>query len=468
MSRKALLSASALLAGTLVFALAAPAQADVTDDLLRQLREKGILSQEEYNVLLQRKQAEAAQAVQAQPAAPSVSPAQAIDPDQFIRAADSGIGFTVGPVAVTLSGSINGFYVYDDPEGDNGAVAGGLAGGTEATSAIRSGLLPSFLKFDFTTTQGGIDIGAHFGLYPGINSSGTAVGANSGGLPIGLGTSGIDFRQNYLTFGTKAAGTVKIGRDIGLFGSDAILNDMTLLGVGTAAGNAAPANTSLGRIGLGYIYTDFQPQISYTSPRFGGFQVAVGVFQPLNAVNYSGLSATAAGSDSPGFQGEITYDLAAGGVTAHLWASAITQDQDGPAGEVSGTAVDVGAKLGFGGASVMGYYYTGEGIGSTGLFYDALSPAGQERDSDGYLVQAQYTLSKVTLGVSYGVSNLDLADGEAVSALVASNESWVFQGRYAFTDWLSLVGEYINTQSEAHNGASAENNTIALGGILFF
>jgi hypothetical protein len=59
-----------------------------------------------------------------------------------------------------------------------------------------------------------------------------------------------------------------MGRDIGLFGKDAILDDMTLLGVGTALGNPAPSNTSLGRIGIGYIYTDWEPQITYTTANY--------------------------------------------------------------------------------------------------------------------------------------------------------------------------------------------------------
>jgi len=72
---------------------------------------------------------------------------------------------------------------------------------------------------DATTTQGGWDVGAHFGMYPGINSVSWVNGANSGGSPQALSTSGIDFRQTYLTFGKPNFGEVKIGRDIGLFAS---------------------------------------------------------------------------------------------------------------------------------------------------------------------------------------------------------------------------------------------------------
>ena len=71
-----------------------------------------------------------------------------------------------------------------------------------------------------------------------------------------------------------------MGRDIGLFGKDAILDDMTLLGSARRPGNAAPSNTSLGRIGIGYIYTDWEPQITYTTANYNGFSASVGVFQP--------------------------------------------------------------------------------------------------------------------------------------------------------------------------------------------
>ncbi|WP_436439041.1 hypothetical protein, partial [Enterococcus faecium] len=85
---------------------------------------------------------------------------------------------------------------------------------------------------------------------------------NAAGAPVALATAGIDARQTYMTIGKPHLGTFKLGRDIGLFGSDAILNDITLLSVGTPGSNAGPSNTSLGRIGIGYIYTDFQPQIT--------------------------------------------------------------------------------------------------------------------------------------------------------------------------------------------------------------
>jgi hypothetical protein len=56
-------------------------------------------------------------------------------------------------------------------------------------------------------------------------------------------------------------GTIKLGKDLGIYASDAILNDMTLLGVGGGAGNSGAAgNTTLGGIGTGYQYAAWKGQ----------------------------------------------------------------------------------------------------------------------------------------------------------------------------------------------------------------
>ena len=39
-------------------------------------------------------------------------------------------------------------------------------------------------------------------------------------------------RQAFITFGDASWGSVKVGKDLGIFAGDAILTDMTLLGVG--------------------------------------------------------------------------------------------------------------------------------------------------------------------------------------------------------------------------------------------
>lgn len=461
--------ASACVFGMLAGAAPALAQTDTTGALLLRLKEKGILTDEEYNELVARKAGEpttTAVVATGAPAAPQQAAAQALDKRQ-VRMSETGVGMEFGGVTLKVSGSVNGFYVHDNPDkrtvGTN--VIGGLASvGERNSSSIRNGLLPGFIKFDVTTNQGGWDVGAHFGLYPGINSVSGIGGANSAGTPQALATSGIDARQTYLTFGKAGFGEIKIGRDIGLFGSDAILNDITLLSVGPTGGNVAPSNTSLGRIGTGYIYTDFQPQITYTTPKFGGLQASFGAFQPLQTIGFDEVNGT------PGFQGEISYDFKSGDFGGHLWASGITQKHDGIGGSPSytGSGFDVGGKLSLGPASVLGYYYKGSGLGTTGLFILSVDALGRKRDSNGFYVQGTIGFGKFTAAGSYGLSNLDLADGEINPELLSRNSSYVGQLRYGLTSWVTLVGEYTHTKARAHGGNEAESDALAAGAIVFF
>ncbi len=80
----------------------------------------------------------------------------------------------------------------------------------------------------------------------------------------------------------------------------------------------SPANTSLGSIGLGYIYTDWLSQINYTTPDMGGAKVTVGIFDPLNT-----LGQTPVNHSTPGFQGKIAYTAG----PLYLSASGLYQQQ---------------------------------------------------------------------------------------------------------------------------------------------
>ncbi|MDE1914477.1 MAG: porin [Sphingomonadales bacterium] len=472
MKRQLILSGCAMALALAVGA--SPAMAGSNAELLKRLHEKGILTDEEYQSLLAGDKAETAAApppaaaTPAQAEAPTISDA---DYKRMIRMTDSGVGMEIGGVTFKVAGQINGFYTHDKGQapGANTAVVGGVVASGGNTSAIRNGLLPGFLKFDVTTKQGGWDVGAHFGMYPGIDSANYANGggANSGGKNTALQTAGIDFRQTYMTFGKANVGEFKIGRDIGLFGSEAILNDITLLSVGTPGGNVAPANTSLGRIGVGYIYTDFQPQITYTTPTFSGLSASVGIFQPLQSLTGPGETGS-----SPGFQGKIVYTAKVEDLSIRAWVSGITQRHNRVDGvNYTGEGVDMGAKLGYGPISVTGYYYRAAGLGTTALNLFDTDATGKRRDSDGFYLQGTGTFGKFMLGGSYGESNLSFAnatDAAANPTLVKKNSSWVGQGRYNLTGWVTLITEYVHSVSEAQNGNKAKGDTVAAGAILFF
>jgi predicted porin len=392
----------------------------------------------------------------------------------------AGIDVNAGDWKIDFSGNVNAFYVGSQCDnGANTTVTGGLACTGDHSAAVRNGLLPAALVFSATSRQADFDIDVTVGFYPGINSS-AAAGVNGAGQPSALATPGIDARQVYFTFGDASWGTVKMGRDIGLFGKDAILDDMTLLGVGSAGANSAPGNTSLGRIGIGYIYTDWEPQITYTTATYNGFSGSIGLFQPLDTAGYNS-------HNSPQIQigGNFAWgDPKSDALSGKVWIDVVNQKlrddsaaaaQDaliGKATSFTGTGVDGGVKIDVAGFEGVLYGYTGKGVGTTGLFILATSALGDTRKSDGGYVQGTYKMGKLKLGLSYGLSELKLADDERatqnVNNLVKRNSSGVLGLYYSLTKSITLVGEAMDTKAEAWNGNSATEKDYALGGILFF
>lgn len=234
-----------------------------------------------------------------------------------------------------------------------GGVLGSVApaGSTVNNSfSIRAGYLPSAVVLSLATNQMGYDLGFTVGAFiGGTNVNWGALGANNGGIANGFGTPGIDIRQVFGTAGTPEYGTFKVGRDLGLFAGQALLNDPTFFGLGVVSGNAAPGNTTLGLIGAGYVYPDFIPQFTYKSPDFYGFNVSVGVFSPYDEFNSTGFSplgtpyvgfATSGqltAHDQPSFQGQITYTgQLAPDVKLFAWSSGLTVLHRAEVGDIVG------------------------------------------------------------------------------------------------------------------------------------
>jgi predicted porin len=421
--------------------------------------------------------------------------------------ANAGIGFKAGEWDIDFSGNVNGFATYNDC--DSKAVpfiAGGLAcnepPGTQAsTTSVESGLLPSALVFSAKSRQMNMDVGVTIGLYPTLRTFGLG-DSNNGSF----GNASINVRQNFLTFGDASWGTIKIGRDIGIFGSDAILSDMTLLGVGSGAAFLG-GSTTLGRIGVGYIYTDWIPQISYTSPSFAGFSVAGGLFQTFNTygsagtgvdLNAAGLSA----ATTPGWQAKVAFEdkfniVEGDPLGFKAWAGYMYNSPESAGGTATfngaiipsglsadGWAWEIGARANFYGFELVGYYYDAEGIGTTAIGSQGQSfvcatgvcPGGvgaslESRQSDGFYGQLTFKFQDLKVGYSYGQSNLDFAGNESTLTnpnLLSQNSSNVVGVYYALTKSLNLVGEWINTESQAQNGNKYKDNGFAVGAILFF
>ena len=125
-------------------------------------------------------------------------------------------------------------------------------------NGIGTGLLPAFFTFEAKGKEGDTDLGMHFGFAPQV-SAGRNVASSFGTDAAG---AQIDMRQVYLTVG-GSWGQILAGKELGLFERQAILTDMTLFGAGV---NIGFRGTALGRIGYGYLYTDFRAQFTYSTP----------------------------------------------------------------------------------------------------------------------------------------------------------------------------------------------------------
>ncbi len=386
----------------------------------------------------------------------------------------SALELNAGDYKFTVNGNVNVHYVYTDCDSSSPQlIGGGIActggGGTaKSASAVTNGLLPAALTFGILTTQNGLDIGAHFGLYPGVSTNdGGSPNLQGGAGNVALGTTGLDVRQVYLTFGNKDIGTVTMGRNFGLFGFDAIINDMTIPGVGGsgAAASGSPANTTLGSIGLGYVYTDTLAQINYTTPTVAGFAATAGIYDPLNT-----LGGAAGRKSQPGFHGKLTYNTAVGGAKVYLSSAFITQQQRDDTGgdDYRSYGADVGGKVNIADLELGGWYYYGKGLGTTALFLLGSDGTGGRRGSNGYLAQATYKIDAVKLGVNYGTSRLNGADGEDATGLVRSNSKITGGAYYSLTKNLMLLGEVTSVTSKAHGGGKNEALNFNVGTFLSF
>ena len=379
----------------------------------------------------------------------------------FSSAANAGITIPAGDWTLDVGGVVNAFYT-------NAKTTGGSTG-----SNIGTGLLPNVISFSGSTRQNDLDVGFTIAIDPaGYTNHSLIQGAPTGGTMQ-------ENRQAFLTVGDKSWGSVKFGKDLGIFASDAILNDMTLLGVGDGAYGIGGANTTttLGGIGAGYIYADWKEQIAYTSPNWNGFQFTAGVTQAWNAQAFGGNSVVSSGTGgaTPAFEGKASYAFTADQVTGKVWASAIGQRINGiaNAGGQSAGAGDVGITLNTAGFGLTGYYYAGNGIGTTGQLYGALSASGQTRDSSGGYVQGTYVLPGVgtKLGVAYGRSELSAASGDVAATFNGyTNERWTVGAYHPLTKSVNLVAEYNNEQATTTttHDTRTTTNTVALGAILFF
>jgi len=375
-------------------------------------------------------------------------------------------GIVAGDWTIDIGGNVNAYYISNSSK-DSNTVAGGLANTAAGTlqgnnaQSINTGLLPSWLGFTGKTRQNDLDVEFAISLQPGASSKTSLAGGG-----------GTENRQAYISFGDKSWGTILLGKNLGEFGRDAILLDQTLLGVGSqgVVGTAGGTTTTLGRIGTGFLYADFQGQMNYTTPNFNGFQAVAGVVQPINTLN-QGTSLASSGSQSqPAFEAKASYSFA-GDVSGKVWVEGKTQKVDYTA-SVTNTAeaYAVGANVNMAGFGLVAYYYDAKGAGTTAWLMDGVAANGNRRDSNGGYVQGSFTVPGVgtKVAASWGESNLDLAAGETNATLVSKNEMITVGAYHPLTKHLNLVAEYSEVKATNQAGANNKSDILSAGAILFF
>lgn len=382
---------------------------------------------------------------------------------------------------LSFTGNVNAFATYQvcgvNPEIAGVPLACSKTQDSPDQFSIESGLLPSALVIGAKTRAYEMDTSATVGLYPGLHVADTRTGAGSNN------NFSIDVRQLFLTVGDKRWGSVKLGKDLGLFGSDVILSDMLLLGVGAGSHNSLNHNVTLGHIGSGYIYADWIPQVAYTTPSFGGVQATVAIVEGFSHNSGNGLTGFIAESpdlrnETPGVQARLSYDFA-GPAPGRAWVGGMYQNAklNAPPTNPSlhSLAGEAGVKANVSGLGALAYGYVGDGVGTTliGLGATPGTVTGDSvdtRKSYGFLGQLTYNIpnTKLKPGVSYGMSFLELASGETNPGFLRSNAVGTVALFYAVTDSLTLTAEYDHVRSKSQAGALAKSNSGALGGIIFF
>jgi hypothetical protein len=373
---------------------------------------------------------------------------------------------------VSFDGSVNGFLVHESQDIKPSNTVGGNISNNQDSTRVRTGLLPAVFGFNVKSPLvDGLRGSARIGFYPQIQNADQA--KNAFGSQIDLREAFFKVEGNF--------GEALVGRALSLYQGKNLLTDMTLFGVGVQGG-VNGGGTTLGRIGYGYVYNNFNPSVRYTTPSFKGLQLSAGIYDP-SVISGSGVSAKR--TKTPRIESELSYATKLGNDKVQLWLSAMSQKADfdqsttagAPKGSVKATGWAYGAQYVMSsGLELLASGYTGKGLGSTLMLdSDSLDSMGKERDNKGFLLQAAYTYQKTKVGLSYGQSranetsadlDLRMANG---SRQIAKQSSTTLGVYHDVNKWLKLVAEYTRATNEWHGpGSKQEADVISVGGFFMW
>lgn len=316
----------------------------------------------------------------------------------------------------SADGHFNAFYVHTDNDT------------TGDQSRVRMGFLPNWIGFNVSKQIDDLKVGGRSSFWVTINDGGN----------VGATDTAIDVRQFYGTVDGDF-GQVLFGKDFGLYARSNIFSDELLLGTGLPQINTG--GVTFGNISVGYPYATPNAQITYRSPVNNGFQLAVGVLDPDN-----GQQTTGVGEDAR-FEAEATYATDFDGGKFNAWISGATGESAADGSSVDGIAY--GARIAMAGFQFTASGYDQEGIGA--LTTDTTVSSNQ--DSDGYLVQASYAANGHRIVLSHGESEIDGADSQEMDTIAYF---------YDINSNLKLIAEY----DQSETGAGVETDQFAIGAAL--
>lgn len=350
----------------------------------------------------------------------------------------------------TADGLVNIFYSSSDTDQTDAA---GIETNSKQ-SRVRTGFLPSYIGLNSSNQVGDYKIATRSSLW--VSLSDTDV--NRGATAAGTHTL-IDVRQFYATI-SGDFGEVLLGKDFGLFNRSNIFGDELLLGYGQTSNTVGlidGGNVSFGNIATGYTYAFPKAQITYRSPDMSGFKLAVGVMDPNK-------SAADSDEETPRFEAELTYNTTFDDGSLKAWVNGMSQTSELASGvDQDQSGVGYGVNVKFSGLSLTASGFSAEGVGHVaGL--DTIVGA-DTNETDGYLVQASYTMGDNRFVVSYGQSTVDNSTMETESS--NTNISYfrtVIPG-------VTVVAELNKTEidnNSASNLTAEENNVFSIGAVVTF
>ncbi len=263
-------------------------------------------------------------------------------------------------------------------------------------------------------------------------------------------------------------GTFNVGKGFGIFNSSSIADAGSGLGVGRFGGPDA-ANATLGRIGTGYTYANFNPRITYTTPDMGDFILKIGLINPEKPGGTGNRSATIE-TATPRIEGQANYLFNFYSGSAEFWASGLYQQVNVVVQDYSYnfSGWELGSKLNIGDFVLQGSYSQTKSIGADGLIGLNISGGSglDQANIDGtqWYGEATYDFGDIILGASYGEGSQQQGSSPVGSAPDITNKLTMAFARFTMTDNLQLMLELQDFRSEAQ----ANYQAVILGTQLTF